>query len=84
MDVGHPSNFVRILELFDNEHAILSRLLSGYTVSDADTSATIRRVAAEHGYLLDPHGAVAFFAPGALFAGAPGRRGLRAGHGALR
>ncbi len=62
MDVGHPSNFVRILELFEHEHATISQLLSGYTVSDADTSATIRRVEATRGYLLDPHGAVAFFA----------------------
>ena len=62
MDVGHPSNFVRILELFEHEHATISQLLSGYTVSDADTSAIIRRVEAERGYLLDPHGAVAFFA----------------------
>jgi threonine synthase len=62
MDVGHPSNFVRILELFKHEHTTISQLLSGYTVSDADTSATIQRVEAERGYLLDPHGAVAFFA----------------------
>jgi len=62
MDVGHPSNFVRILELFKHEHATISQLLSGYSVSDADTSATIQRVEAERGYLLDPHGAVAFFA----------------------
>lgn len=62
MDVGHPSNFVRILELFRHEHATISQLLSGYTVSDADTSATIQRVEAERKYLLDPHGAVAFFA----------------------
>jgi threonine synthase len=62
MDVGHPSNFVRILELFKHEHTTISQLLSGYTVSDADTSATIQRVQAEHDYLLDPHGAVAFFA----------------------
>jgi threonine synthase len=62
MDVGHPSNFVRILELFKHEHATISQLLSGYTVSDADTSATIRRVQAERGYLLDPHGTVAFYA----------------------
>jgi threonine synthase len=62
MDVGHPSNFARILELFKHEHGTISQLLSGYTVSDADTSATIQRVAAERGYLLDPHGAVAFFA----------------------
>ncbi|RYY20945.1 MAG: threonine synthase, partial [Cytophagaceae bacterium] len=62
MDVGHPSNFVRILELFEHEHTTISQLLSGYTVGDADTSATIRRVEAERGYLLDPHGAVAFYA----------------------
>ncbi len=62
MDVGHPSNFVRILELFRHEHATISQLLSGYTVSDADTSATIQRVESEYAYLLDPHGAVAFFA----------------------
>jgi len=62
MDVGHPSNFVRILELFKHEHATISQLLSGYTVSDADTRATIQRVATEHDYLLDPHGAVAVFA----------------------
>jgi len=62
MDVGHPSNFVRILELFKHEHATISQLLSGYTVSDADTSATIRRVEAGRAYLLDPHGAVAFCA----------------------
>jgi threonine synthase len=62
MDVGHPSNFARILELFEHEHATISQLLSGYTVSDADTSAIIQRVDSERGYLLDPHGAVAFFA----------------------
>ncbi|MGI4872301.1 MAG: threonine synthase [Janthinobacterium lividum] len=62
MDVGHPSNFGRILELFGHEHRALSQRLSGATVSDADTSATIRRVDADRGYLLDPHGAVAFLA----------------------
>ncbi|RZK57445.1 MAG: threonine synthase, partial [Hymenobacter sp.] len=62
MDVGHPSNFVRLLELFEHKHSAASQLLSGYTVSDADTSATIRRVEAEHHYLLDPHGAVAYYA----------------------
>ena len=76
MDVGHPSNFVRILELFEHQHAAISELLSGYTVSDADTSATIRRVAAEHGYLLDPHGAVAFFALGQYLAEHPGAAGF--------
>lgn len=62
MDVGDPSNFGRILELFRHEHPVIRALLTGYSVSDADTSATIRRVHAQTGYLLDPHGAVAFFA----------------------
>ena len=81
MDVGHPSNFVRVLELFKHEHAALRQLLSGCTVSDADTSATIRRVEAAHGYLLDPHGAVAFFALENYLADHPVAAGFPAGHG---
>ncbi|UOG74810.1 threonine synthase [Hymenobacter tibetensis] len=62
MDVGNPSNFGRILELFGKRHADISRLVSGAVVSDADTTATIGRVHQETGYLLDPHGAVALWA----------------------
>ncbi|RPD49381.1 threonine synthase [Hymenobacter sediminis] len=62
MDVGDPSNFGRILELFRHEHPVIRELLTGYSVSDTETSATIRRVHTQTGYLLDPHGAVAFFA----------------------
>jgi threonine synthase len=62
MDVGNPSNFVRILELFDNDLGKLRAALSADTVSDADTAAAIRQVWQEHGYLLDPHGAVAYTA----------------------
>lgn len=62
MDVGDPSNFGRILELFRHEHPAIQALLTGYSVSDEETSATIRRVHQQAGYLLDPHGAVAFFA----------------------
>ena len=59
MDVGNPSNFGRILELFEQRHAAVSRLVSGAIVSDEETTATIKRVHQETGYLLDPHGAVA-------------------------
>jgi threonine synthase len=62
MDVGNPSNFARILELFDNDLAKLRKALSADTVSDADTVAAIRAVWEEQGYLLDPHGAVAYTA----------------------
>ena len=62
MDVGNPSNFVRILELFGNNISRLRAALSADTVSDADTVAAIRQVWEQHGYLLDPHGAVAYTA----------------------
>jgi threonine synthase len=62
MDVGNPSNFARILELFDNELAKMRAALGADTVSDADTVAAIREVWTEKGYLLDPHGAVAYTA----------------------
>ena len=62
MDVGNPSNFGRILELFGQRHADISRLISGAVVSDEQTTATIGRVHQETGYLLDPHGAVAWWA----------------------
>ncbi|QIX61662.1 threonine synthase [Hymenobacter sp. BT18] len=62
MDVGDPSNFGRILELFGNEYPSIREKLSGYSVSDNETAATIRRVHQQTGYVLDPHGAVAYFA----------------------
>lgn len=59
MDVGNPSNFGRILELFGQSHLDVSRLVSGAIISDEQTKETIQRVYQEAGYLLDPHGAVA-------------------------
>lgn len=60
MDVGNPSNFVRILELFGHDFNQLQAALSADTVTDADTKASIGQVWQEHNYLLDPHGAVAY------------------------
>jgi len=62
MDVGNPSNFVRILEMMQNNFTTLSNALSSYSISDADTKATIARVYKTNNYILDPHGAVAFIA----------------------
>jgi threonine synthase len=62
MDVGNPSNFVRILELFDNEFGKLTNVLSSYSISDNDTRNTIKEVFSRDGYLLDPHGAVGYLA----------------------
>ncbi|MBT9392914.1 threonine synthase [Hymenobacter sp. NST-14] len=76
MDVGDPSNFGRMLELFGHQYPVLRELLSGYTVSDADTTATIARVFRETGYVLDPHGAVAYFALADYLRHHPAQRGL--------
>ena len=62
MDVGNPSNFVRILELFNNQFAELKNSLSSYSISDAETKTTIKEVFEKENYLLDPHGAVAWSA----------------------
>lgn len=62
MDVGNPSNFIRIIELFRNEFSALKNNLSAYTVTDKETMATIEKVYKAHQYILDPHGAVAWFA----------------------
>jgi threonine synthase len=62
MDVGNPSNFVRIMELMQNNFEQLKNALSSYSYDDLTTQATITRVYNEYGYTLDPHGAVAFLA----------------------
>jgi threonine synthase len=60
MDVGDPSNFVRILEMFDE--AVLRQTLEAISISDDRTAETMRRVHHDYGYILDPHGAVAYAA----------------------
>ncbi len=62
MDVGNPSNFVRILEMMQNNFTTLSNALTSYSITDTDTKATIARVYKTNNYILDPHGAVAFIA----------------------
>ncbi len=62
MDVGNPSNFIRILELFGNEYPVIKNIMSSYSISDDETKATLKRVNENTGYLTDPHGAVAFAA----------------------
>ena len=60
MDVGSPSNFVRILEIFDNKFVDLKEKLESVSISDETTAATMREVYKKYGYILDPHGAVGY------------------------
>lgn len=62
MDVGNPSNFVRMLDLHSSMWNILRSHVSGFAFSDAQTRTAMREVYARHGYLLDPHGAVGYLA----------------------
>jgi threonine synthase len=60
MDVGNPSNFIRVMELFNNNFEQVSNVISGYTISDEITKQTISEVYQQYNYILDPHGAVAY------------------------
>ncbi len=60
MDVGSPSNFVRILEIFDNKFVDLKEKLESESISDETTAATMRDVYEKYVYILDPHGAVGY------------------------
>jgi threonine synthase len=62
MDVGNPSNFVRILQIFNNEFVNLQKVLSSVSISDDETRSTIKSVYENQKYLLDPHGAVGYLA----------------------
>ena len=60
MDVGAPSNFARILDLYQHDHAIISNMIKGYRYSDEQIRAVILKVYNEQNYLCDPHGACAY------------------------
>lgn len=60
MDVGNPSNFVRMLEMSDKSHHKMVDKITGYAYTDESTRATIKRTYALTGYVLDPHGAVGY------------------------
>lgn len=60
MDVGDPSNFARVLDLYRNSHEAICADISGATYTDEQIADTIRQVWKEHRYLLDPHGACGY------------------------
>ncbi|MCP4200808.1 MAG: threonine synthase [bacterium] len=60
MDVGDPSNFQRMLWLFDGDLERMREVVTGSRSNDEETRAAIRDVYAERGYVLDPHTAVGY------------------------
>lgn len=59
MDVGDPSNFARLLAIYGTKENMANDI-KGYTVTDKETVQTLKDVYKKYGYILDPHGAVAF------------------------
>ncbi|HLX90786.1 MAG TPA: threonine synthase [Puia sp.] len=76
MDVGDPSNFIRVLELFHRNFNSLKEILSSESISEADTLSTIKTVFETTGYVLDPHGAVGYRALGNWLRKNPGHAGI--------
>jgi threonine synthase len=60
MDVGNPSNFVRLLELYDKDINKIRKDIVGKTYTDQQTSSAISEIYKKTGYILDPHGAVGY------------------------
>ena len=60
MDVGDPSNFVRVQDIFGGDIDEIKKVISGYVVSDDVIRKTIRDVYKRSGYVLDPHGACGY------------------------
>jgi threonine synthase len=76
MDVGNPSNFIRMLEIFDHQFGALKQIVSSYSISDEETISTIREVKQRFGYLPDPHGAVAYSSIMRYLKDHPGDKGI--------
>ncbi|MEO9570122.1 MAG: threonine synthase [Polaribacter sp.] len=60
MDVGNPSNFIRIQELFNNDLDTLKKAFSSYSFTDNETRETMKEIYKNSGYVADPHGAVGY------------------------
>ena len=73
MDVGNPSNFARILDLYGQSHDAIATAMSAYVYTDDELRSTIGEVYLRTGYLLDPHGAAGYRA---LKAFTPKQKGI--------
>ncbi|QTD38934.1 threonine synthase [Polaribacter batillariae] len=60
MDVGNPSNFIRIQELYNNDFETIKTHFSSYSFSDDATREKMKTIYKDSGYVADPHGAVGY------------------------
>ena len=76
MDVGAPSNFIRIEELHNHSFESLKKNLSGYSYSDAKTVEAINHLKVHFNYIADPHGAIGYLALKEYLAGKSNVQGV--------
>jgi threonine synthase len=60
MDVGNPSNFARMMDLYENSYEKLSADITGYAFTDEETQQAMKYIFRETNYIMDPHGAVGY------------------------
>jgi len=60
MDVGNPSNFIRIQEIYKNDFNLLKENLSSYSFTDEETRTALKDIYKTYNYIADPHGAVGY------------------------
>ena len=76
MDVGAPSNFERVQSLYNSDLTALRQDIVGFAYEDSQVIAEIGHVYREHGYVLDPHSAIAWLALQDRLADQPDARGV--------
>ncbi len=62
MDVGSPSNFARIKEIFNNDYELIKKIIFSRSFTDEETLDAVKSVNKKFGYIIDPHGAVGYLA----------------------
>jgi threonine synthase len=76
MDVGDPSNFVRVMALFNSEFEPLKNMMSSASITDEETGSAIQTLYRDFGYLADPHGAIGWLALNRWLLEHPGDQGI--------
>lgn len=76
MDVGNPSNFKRVLEVFDSDFNGLKKYVHSYSFSSQETKDAIENVFNNSGYIMDPHGAVGYLALKTYLSAYPQKAGI--------
>ena len=76
MDVGNPSNFARMLDLYGSTWNNMKEEISGYSFNDDSTRLGIKEVFDRYAYIIDPHGAVGYLAFKAYLEENPGKLGV--------